>query len=182
LNQGVTVTIGGAAASLVSIVSAGEIRVSTPPRASTGAVDVTVSNGGGSATLSNGFTYVSNPYEIQFVAIDARPGGTFRIRVSGPPNAENGLAGSSGPGPLVPRPATHPEFSMDLGPTPDYSVQIFAKSFGGGTAPNLNAYGYADVQGTIPASLEPLSHYYWQAAYVGATLTKSNQMVISLGQ
>ncbi|MBI4569978.1 MAG: IPT/TIG domain-containing protein [Planctomycetes bacterium] len=53
-----TVTFGGTAATVVAV-SAGAVTVVTPARGAAGAVDVVVSNGAGSATLTAGFEYVN---------------------------------------------------------------------------------------------------------------------------
>src|SRR5262249_30255717 len=58
---GATVTVGGLAATAVSVVSATAITALTPPHA-VGAVDVTVMNADGqSATLPNSFSYLPSP-------------------------------------------------------------------------------------------------------------------------
>jgi hypothetical protein len=58
--SGATVTIGGAAATNVVVVSATEITATTPA-GSAGAVTVTVSVSGQNASLTNGFTYLVPP-------------------------------------------------------------------------------------------------------------------------
>lgn len=52
----VTVTVGGTAATAVTVVSDTEITATTPA-GSEGAADVVVTTAGGSDTLADGFTY-----------------------------------------------------------------------------------------------------------------------------
>jgi len=54
-----TVTIGGAAATNVVVVSATSITATTPA-GTVGAKDVVVTTGSGSGTLTNGFTYITD--------------------------------------------------------------------------------------------------------------------------
>jgi IPT/TIG domain-containing protein len=177
-----TVWFGDAAATVVSQTGTSQIRAETPPGSAVGqTVDVSVSAFGGIATLANAYTYTANPFDIRLLAVDARAGGQFTIEVSGPPFGNYALAGSPGGGPWVPLPVAHPEFSIDLGPRPLFPVQIFAKTFAGGSSPRLDALGLAQVTGTIPANAPVASRYYWQAAAPGATYTKTNQLAVSIG-
>ena len=61
-SAGATVSFGGSAATNINVVNSTTITATTPAHAA-GAVNVTVTNGGGgqSGTLSNGFTYTSSP-------------------------------------------------------------------------------------------------------------------------
>ena len=52
----VSVTVGGTAATGITVVSDTEITATTPP-GTAGAVDVVVTTAGGSDTLDDGFTY-----------------------------------------------------------------------------------------------------------------------------
>jgi IPT/TIG domain-containing protein/matrixin len=181
LSDTATVTFNGVDAPVVSRTGSTTIRVATPPGPGENvSVDVRVSQSSGSATLTNGFTYVPNPFTIEIIQVDAHAGGAFTMRVLGRANGEYALCGSDGGGPWTPLPANHPEFSVDLGPRPPFTLQIYARSFGPGTSPNLNASGVALVNGTLPGTLQPLSHYFWQAVYPGATFSKSNQLEISI--
>jgi hypothetical protein len=56
--SGATVTFGGTAATNVTVVSSTSITATTPAHAA-GAVNVVVSDSGGSGTLTNGFTYTA---------------------------------------------------------------------------------------------------------------------------
>ena len=56
---GATVTIGGASATNVVVVSATSITATTPA-GTVGAKDVVVTTGSGSGTLTNGFTYITD--------------------------------------------------------------------------------------------------------------------------
>ena len=60
VSSGLTVTIGGIAAKNITLVSTTSITATTPAFATTGAQNVVVTTTGGSATLSNGFTYTLN--------------------------------------------------------------------------------------------------------------------------
>ncbi|MBI1852155.1 MAG: IPT/TIG domain-containing protein [Planctomycetes bacterium] len=176
------VWFGDTSATVVSRTGSSQIQVQTPPGSAIGqVVDVSVTESGGIATLANAYTYTANPFEIRLLAVDARAGGQFTIQITGPPYGNYALAGSAGGGPWVPLPVTHPELSMDLGPRPLFSIQIFAKTFAGGTSPRLDAIGEAEVTGTIPANAPAPSRYYWQAAAPGTTYTKTNQLAVSIG-
>lgn len=76
-NGSETVTFGGAAATSVTFVSATSLTVVTPAQAD-GVVDVVVTNGNGSATLVDGFTYGSPTPTITSIAPTNGPqsGGT----------------------------------------------------------------------------------------------------------
>ena len=65
--SGATVTFGGTAATNVTVVSGTSITATTPAHAA-GAVNVVVSESSGSATLTNGFTYVSSPPTITTIS------------------------------------------------------------------------------------------------------------------
>ena len=60
VSSGLTVTIGGITAKNITLVSTTSITATTPAFATTGAQNVVVTTTGGSATLSNGFTYTLN--------------------------------------------------------------------------------------------------------------------------
>ena len=57
--SGATVTIGGLPASLVAVQDSQAITASTPASSAAGAVDVVVTSGGRTATLTRGFTFVA---------------------------------------------------------------------------------------------------------------------------
>ena len=65
--SGATVTFGGTAATNVTVVSGTSITATTPAHAA-GAVNVVVTDSGGSATVVNGFTYVSSPPTITTIS------------------------------------------------------------------------------------------------------------------
>jgi hypothetical protein len=65
--SGATVTFGGTAATNVTVVSSTSITATTPAYAA-GVVNVMVSDSGGSATLTNGFTYVGSPPTISKIS------------------------------------------------------------------------------------------------------------------
>jgi IPT/TIG domain len=65
--SGATVTFGGTPATNVTVVSSTSITATTPAHAA-GAVNVVVSDSGGSGTLTNGFTYIANA-SIGFVQV-----------------------------------------------------------------------------------------------------------------
>lgn len=65
--SGATVTFGGTAGTNVTVVSGTSITATTPAHAA-GAVNVVVSESSGSATLTNGFTYVSSPPTVTAVS------------------------------------------------------------------------------------------------------------------
>ncbi|MEI2716313.1 MAG: IPT/TIG domain-containing protein [Candidatus Nanopelagicales bacterium] len=75
--SGASVTVGGAAATSVTVVSSTRITAVTPA-GTPGSSNVTVTNQWGSATLTNGFTYVSTPPTISDVSPGSGPatGGT----------------------------------------------------------------------------------------------------------
>jgi hypothetical protein len=56
-----TVTVGGTAATNVTVVSATEVTATTPAGSASEAVDVVVTTSNGSATLADGFTYQPPP-------------------------------------------------------------------------------------------------------------------------
>ncbi len=66
------VTIGGQAATNVSVVSATQITATTPAHIA-GAVDVVVTTPGGSGTLTNGFTYSTSTPTVVVTASNANP-------------------------------------------------------------------------------------------------------------
>ncbi|MBI1850509.1 MAG: matrixin family metalloprotease [Planctomycetes bacterium] len=179
-DSGTTVTIGNATAQVLSVVNSTRIRAIVPGSTSLGPKNVTVANGINTSTLANAFTYVENDNAVELLAVNAQSGGTFTIRVSGIPNSEWVLIGSDGGGPWTPRPLRFPALTVDVGPRPPFGLQVFGQSFGLGTLPNLDATGSAVVSGVLPGDLLPLSHYYWQAAYPGTPIQKSNQLVISI--
>jgi IPT/TIG domain-containing protein/matrixin len=176
------VTFGTTPAVVQSVVSATRLRVISPASTTLVTKNVAVSNGANTSTLQNAFTYVENDNAVELTSVTPASGGAFTVRVSGVPGTRWALAGSDGPGPWVPRPLTQPTLSLDLGPAPPFGIRVFGKSFGNGHSPVLDATGVATVTGTIPLGLPPLSHYYWQAAYVGSPFQKSNQLVISITQ
>jgi hypothetical protein len=65
---GATVSVGGTAATNVTVVSSTSITATTPAHA-VGAVNVVVSDTGGSATLTNGFTYSTSTVTIGFAQV-----------------------------------------------------------------------------------------------------------------
>jgi hypothetical protein len=65
--SGATLTFGGTAATNVTVISGTSITATTPVHAA-GAVNVVVSESSGSATLTNGFTYVSSPPTITTIS------------------------------------------------------------------------------------------------------------------
>jgi hypothetical protein len=58
-SSGATVTIGGIAASVVAVQGSQAITATTPASSAAGAVDVMVTSGGRTATLTRGFTFVA---------------------------------------------------------------------------------------------------------------------------
>jgi hypothetical protein len=68
--SGATVTLGGTAATKVTVVSSTTITATTPAHAA-GAVNVVVSDSNGSGTLTNGFTYTASVAPINFVQVAA---------------------------------------------------------------------------------------------------------------
>ncbi len=66
-----TVTVGGAAATGVQVTGTTSISVTTPARASAGQADVTVTTGGRTSTLANGFTFVAPSGSNRAPAISA---------------------------------------------------------------------------------------------------------------
>jgi hypothetical protein len=65
--SGATVTFGGTASTGVIVVSSTSITATTPAHAA-GAVNVVVTDSGGSGTLTNGFTYVGSPPTITTIS------------------------------------------------------------------------------------------------------------------
>jgi hypothetical protein len=90
---GATVTLGGNAATNVSVVSSTTITATTPPQAA-GTVSVTVTNTDGqSGTLTNGFTYTAASAAISFVqvaeATPQTPTATVAVTYSSPQTPGN---------------------------------------------------------------------------------------------
>ncbi len=174
---GMTCTIGGQDAPVVSVDSSTTATVSVPPSTTLGARNVTVSNSAGSATLQNGLTYQVNPYEVLFWGGAAQPGTAMQLRITGPPNADWGVARSRGAGPYQ---AT-PSLTICLGPPEVTPVNLIAKSFGGGFAPNLDEFGVFDVHTTMYSDLPPGTQMHVQAVIkVGPTLTATNKLQITV--
>ncbi len=89
-----TVTFGGAAGSMVDVVSTTKITVVTPPSPlpgdGHGPVNVTVSDSGGSTTLTNAFTYDVAPVVTGISPTSGPPGGGETVIIKG-----SGLCGAT---------------------------------------------------------------------------------------
>ena len=72
------VSIGGAPAQAISVISPASISAATPA-GSAGPADVTVSTPGGSATLTSGFTYFAQPAITNFSPLSGRSGTVVTI-------------------------------------------------------------------------------------------------------
>ena len=138
LSATTTVTVGGVALSNKTFVNATEITGDTPAH-SAGAVDVTVSNTYGDATLSGGFTYVTPPV-ITSISPDKglTTGGTL-VTVLGTDfdsSTAVTLNGSALQGPLVVNSTTitgttpaHTAGAVDVTVTNDYGTDILVGGF-----------------------------------------------------
>ncbi|HEX7898541.1 MAG TPA: IPT/TIG domain-containing protein [Planctomycetota bacterium] len=82
--NGVTgVLIDGVSALNINVTSATSITCDAPPRATPGAVNLTVTNPGSSATLTNGFTYWNPPTVGVISPANAQLGGRTGITING---------------------------------------------------------------------------------------------------
>jgi hypothetical protein len=96
--SGLTVTIGGLSASILSAAGTSPIRVRVPEGTTFGAVPVTVSQPGGSDTLPGAYTYGENPVAVD-VSGATTLGDAVEFVVYGPAGADYGLAIGRNPGP-----------------------------------------------------------------------------------
>lgn len=82
--SGATVTFGGTAAPMVSVNSATQLTVTTPPRATAGAVTVVVTNTDGqSATVPAGFTYIAPPTITSIAPTQGYASGNTLVTITG---------------------------------------------------------------------------------------------------
>jgi len=80
---GVTVTLGGAAATSVSVISGVSISATTPAHAA-GVVEVVVTNPDGqSGTLSNAFTYLASPTVTSVTPNEGSAAGGYTVTITG---------------------------------------------------------------------------------------------------